>query len=541
MTKQIVCFAAAVLALAGAGSGCSRHSSARSADFTALDRAYQAGVLSKDEYDLKKAGLESQASALDALDKAKAAGVVTEEDFVRIKARLIAKGTSLASLEAARKAGVFTEDEYNTRKKAVMNDGTEVPDVPAAAPAASAPPPSANAAPQTVAKAQAPVTETQHSAPQPQSSARPATQTSAGAGSSRDGHVLRMKMASAVDAQGFEQPMPSLSLLVPVDWQSQGTTTWNIKDKCNTIQTHLMATGPDGRAIEFFPAYNWVWADDPGPLQMSAQQTAQFGTRPCDVAPPVNASDYLRRNLAKYRPNVQVMGLEPAPKVLEALQKLARQTEQSAAQYNLRQSVRPDAARARVRYSVNGKAMEEWIIAATIITGTLGPSFNARTGQMGQAYSYSNVAYVTGERAPQGQLDASEKFFELLVDTSRINPAWQARVTNNALALQKIEQKGIADRSKIVAQNAEDIRRINQEAYENRQRSQDRLSDQFSQTIRGVETYRNPQTGEEVELSNQYGHAWVNNRGEYLLSDQEGFDPAVEFKEDWRPLQRVSK
>jgi hypothetical protein len=59
--------------------------------------------------------------------------------------------------------------------------------------------------------------------------------------------------------------------------------------------------------------------------------------------------------------------------------------------------------------------------------------------------------------------------------------------------------------------------------------------------MRGVETYRNPATGETVELSNLYGNAWVNNRGEYLLSDQAGFDPSVTFKEDWKPLEHVVK
>lgn len=562
MTRQIVCVAGVLLI--GACGACSRQSAARSADFAALDRAYQAGVFNKDEYETKKAGLESEAAALDALDKARAAGVVTAEDFARIKSRLIAKGGSLASLDAARKAGVFTQDEYDARKRAVMNDGTEIPSSPEAAPVVSAssrvPEPAASATSQATSQT---TVKPQVSTPSPQQSFTPVAQQSPAsqvtasqapssqasvsqtsgnaAASSRDGHVLRMKMASAIDAQGFDRPMPSLSMLVPVDWQSQGATTWNIKDKCNTIQTRLVATGPDGRAVEFFPAYTWVWADDPGPLQATARQTAAYGTRPCDISAPMSASDYLRRNLAKYRPNAQVVGMEPAPKLLETLQKQARQTEQAAAQYNLRRSVRPDAARVRVRYSVNGKPMEELIFAATITTATLGPSFNARTGQMGQAYSYSNVAYVTGERAPQGQVDASQKFFELIVGSSRVNPAWQARVSNNALAMQKIEQKGIADRSKIVAQNAEDIRKINQESYENRQRSQDRMSEQFSQTIRGVETYRNPGTGEEVELSNQYGHAWVNNKGEYLLSDQEGFNPSVELKEDWQPLEHVSK
>jgi Short C-terminal domain len=108
-----------------AASGCSR--SRESKDLAALDQAYQAGVLNKNEYEAKKAGLESQAEALDALDKALATGTVTQPDYQTIKARLIAKGSALASLERARKAGVFTQEEYLARKAALLSDDhTEV-------------------------------------------------------------------------------------------------------------------------------------------------------------------------------------------------------------------------------------------------------------------------------------------------------------------------------------------------------------------------------------------------------------------------------
>lgn len=99
--------------------GCSR--SGRSKDFAILDRAYQVGVLTKDEYEAKKAGLQSQSEALDALDKARAAGVVTEAEYPAIKARLIAKASTLASLEKAHRAGVFNEDEYLAKKAALLN------------------------------------------------------------------------------------------------------------------------------------------------------------------------------------------------------------------------------------------------------------------------------------------------------------------------------------------------------------------------------------------------------------------------------------
>jgi hypothetical protein len=352
-------------------------------------------------------------------------------------------------------------------------------------------------------------------------------------------HVLRMKMVTAVDRYGFEKPLTAVSVLVPAEWQSQGGTTWNIKDKCNTIQTTLKATGPDGRGIEFFPMMSWVWADDPRPLQAIAAQTAQFGAHPCDVAPPMSASEFLRRNLNRYRPAAQLVGIEPAPKLLAALQQQASQGEKMAVQYNLRQRIRPDAARARVRYNADGKALEEWIFVATVTTGTLGPSYNAQTMQMGQAYTYNNVAYITGARAPQGQLDQNEKFFELVTGTYKINPAWQAKVSGQAQAAQAIELKGVRDRAAIVSKNADDIRNIQRESYENSQRAQDEMSIRRSQAMLGVETFRDPSTGETVDLSNQYGQAWVNNRGEYLLSDQPGFDPATTFKEDWKPLQRV--
>ena len=79
----------------------------------------------------------------------------------------------------------------------------------------------------------------------------------------------------------------------------------------------------------------------------------------------------------------------------------------------------------------------------------------------------------------------------------------------------------------------------NDQTYENRQKAQDASAAQLSQYVRGVETYRNPRTGETIELDNQYGHAWVNNSGEYILSDSPGFDPNVTFKSDWTALQHV--
>ena len=369
--------------------------------------------------------------------------------------------------------------------------------------------------------------------------AKPSRTAAAGGSLPGGDHLLRMKMAQVIDRQGFEKPMPAAMMLVPLDWSSDGATTWNPKDNCNIVQTTLRAQGPDGRAIEIIPVYNWSWADDPRPLQMAAAQRAQFGMRGCDVIPPMKAADYLRRNLGRWRPGAQVSAIEPAPRLAGKLQEHARQIEQMGRQYGLQQRVTPDAVRARLRYSLNGRPVEEWLYVVTSSTATLGPSMNLQTMQMTQAYTYNCLGYAVAVRAPEGKLDASERFFELIAGTYQTGPEWQQHYNQAMMKLQQIESKGIRDRSAIVARNAQDIARIRNEAWQNRQRSQDRNSEQWSQTMRGVESYRNPTTGDTVELNGGYGNAWVNNRGEYLLSDQPGFDPSVTLREDWKPLERL--
>ncbi len=370
-----------------------------------------------------------------------------------------------------------------------------------------------------------------------QKSTEPAPQKAA------QGRTYRMKMVKAMDEQGFERPMAAYSILVPTDWQSEGGVAWNIKpyDRCNTTQITLRASGPDGRGLETLPYYNWVWDDFPQVLQQAQAFQGQFGYRPCDVQPPMTAADYIRRMLGQIRPNAQLLVLEPAPKLLEKLQQQTRQMEQDAARYGMQQSVRPDAARARLKYELNGKPVEEWIYAFTITKAVPGLHLNPQTMQMVQAYSYNCSAHMTTQRAPEGQLDASDKFYDLIWSTARINPEWANRVLQNALAIQQIELKGVRDRSRIISQSANEIADMQMQGWQARQRSEDRVFDSITQSIRGVETYRNPATGETIDLSNEYGRAWVNNRGEYLVSDSPDFNPTVTLKEEWKPLERVGK
>jgi hypothetical protein len=132
-----------------------------------------------------------------------------------------------------------------------------------------------------------------------------------------------------------------------------------------------------------------------------------------------------------------------------------------------------------------------------------------------------------------------KKLFELIVSTIRVDPNWQAKVRG---VEQNIQANGIREagkRSEIIRRSGEETNAIITKGYEQRSATNDHTFNNMSQGTWSVETYRNPSTGETIDLSNQYGHAWVNNRGEYLLSDQEGFDPSVALHEDWKALEHV--
>lgn len=357
-------------------------------------------------------------------------------------------------------------------------------------------------------------------------------------------NYYRMKLVRTIDQHGFERPIPSASMLIPSDWQFTGQTSWVQGNGCDPVQTTFKATSPDGElAIEGFPQYDWQWNDDPAMRQAAMadlQTRARYGSKGCELQPPQTAAEFLRANYRKVRPNAQVVAAEPIPDVAQQIAADARQVETAAARYGLQQRVRTDVGRLRLRYSVNGHAMEEWVTALIVVRGTTGPSYNAAMGRMGQTTYYNcSASMLFALRAPQGRLDASEKVFRMLLSTIRIDPAWQARVTQGMTNIAAAEQKGARERSAIITKNNEDVSKIITEGWQQRQKVQDQTAANFSQMTRGVESYRNPQTGDTIDLDNRYGRAWAGPRGEYVLSDDPNFDPSVAFKENWTALQPV--
>jgi hypothetical protein len=358
-----------------------------------------------------------------------------------------------------------------------------------------------------------------------------------------------MKRAQVIDEHGFERPMRAVTMLLPVDWQMQGNVQYQKTISCHAdvVQVGFRATSADGRfGFELIPGQHWQWSDDPNSVQMlrqSARQAAQWSGKTCAIEPPMAPRDYLTRVVVpRARPNARIVGMDPLPEIAQEVQRKAREQESMAVRAGLRLRISAGVDRVRIAYQLNGQPVEEWLTAITFAGAQPAPTFNMRTGQMGQAAFYNCGAYyIFGFRAPQGQLQSMERFFLMLLSTVKADPEWEQRVTQVIANMGATDSAAAMKRSEIITKNGQEISEIRRRGYENQTKAQDRAASQFDHYIRGVETYRDPRTGDTVELSNQYGHAWANGNGEYVLSDRAGFDPNVALHGNWTQLEQVRR
>jgi hypothetical protein len=358
------------------------------------------------------------------------------------------------------------------------------------------------------------------------------------------GNFHRMKKVAVIDKYGFEKPLPAVSMLIPSDWKFESNVAYPKGMPCgDMVKLSFRAESPDGNfAIELFPAYIWQWADAPQSRQMMQsgnQQGQKFGKAGCDVMQIMHAADFVAKTMApKVRPGARVLKVEPIPDVDEQVRKQAQQTTAQMQQNGLKMRVTSESARAKVAYDLKGQPVEEWLSTVATVRAQQVPVF--AQGRMQQSVSYSEEARLLfAMRAPAGQLEANEKLFKLIVSTMALEPDWQGRVAQVRGNIAAIEQKGARDRQEIVRKSQEDTARIRNEGVQYQQHSQEVQHQQFSQYLRDVETYRDPNSGERVELSNQYGHAWSNGAGEYILSDSPNFNPNAHVNGSWTQMQQV--
>jgi hypothetical protein len=129
-----------------------------------------------------------------------------------------------------------------------------------------------------------------------------------------------------------------------------------------------------------------------------------------------------------------------------------------------------------------------------------------------------------------------------MLDSQRLNLHWFNKYNQvvQMLVQQQIRNiQRVGELSRYIAQTSSEIGDMMRKSYDQRQASQDRINRNFSEYVRGVETYRDPDRGGTVELPSGYNNAWYNgSTSEYIVNDSQLYNPNVEAGGNWTKLEK---
>jgi hypothetical protein len=336
---------------------------------------------------------------------------------------------------------------------------------------------------------------------------------------------MRFRTEVCIDRAGTGAE--AFRMLVPADWKFAGGITWILDNPGMPATAWLRASHPSfPEELEVFPNQSFFWTDNPMNQQMFPPGSKYFGA---EVRPPVGPVEALKTIvLNRFRRSVQnlsVVHRERLPDLATSLGVSSHQSGMSA-----------EGGKIRVRYRRDGTAMEEELYA-------LVESFSIPIQSMYGNFTNRlwTVSYIFSVKAPQGRLDSLGAMFRTMASSIRVNPQWMntyAQVVNFLIQNQMRQIRNAGELSRIISQTHREISDDMMRSWEERQGVYDRLSERFSQNIRSVDEYYDPVSERSVELPAGYQNAWVNGLGEYVIAEQEDYNPNIGSNQNWQRMER---
>ena len=400
-----------------------------------------------------------------------------------------------------------------------------------------------------------------------------------------------MDRLPVVDSNGLGRPLEAYTLLLPRGWTSEGDVTWLPEERCfvASIRHRVTSTSPDQLwRFDTLPAEEWDWPQDAKTLVMVQQNPESWA---CPIAPPLDAAAFLVGPMAREMGGVVTAVDVPARTLSSLQQQLLKAANQPHAQARMPvQSV--SAAVGTVRFP-DGTAGVALAGVLTTISTIPGPS---KGREIRVVASQAMRKYVL--RLPAGDDAEGRELLDATAASVEINPEWIAAVrektarpaaasaraasgktsSNRTQAtsrqqstqgqkpgkvkpwafVQKLTgtgkgqqtmqgQQAIQGQQTMQGQQAmleaqQYSADLQQQTWDAQQASQDRMFKDASQTIREVESWEDPTTGNEVELQYGYNNAWSDGSGTYVQSTDVTFDPNAQLDAgSWQELEKPAE
>jgi len=158
----------------------------------------------------------------------------------------------------------------------------------------------------------------------------------------------------------------------------------------------------------------------------------------------------------------------------------------------------------------------------------------------GYATGITWIPIVSSFKTPEKELNAKVRIFKIIMDSRKDNPVWvenciklSASVTRDKIR----QQRAIFNRMQQISKTQSEIGDMIMDSYQKRNDAYDRIFDNYSQAIRGVDSYKDPINDWKIDLPTGYDNAWTNG-SEYIISDDAGFNPNVGSTQNWEQMKR---
>jgi len=340
--------------------------------------------------------------------------------------------------------------------------------------------------------------------------------------------MIRLKTFTYIDRQGIG--IEAFRLLVPSEWKFEGGTRWVLDNPGTPAVASFRIYNPNGvEELEVFPNQAFFWTDNPTQLQYFPVGSRYFGSEVRPIAGPVEALKEIV--LPRFRGDavdLRVVSEQELPDLAKSLR--------AATQNQLGLSTSAEGAKIQIEYQRNGKWIEEELYG---LVESMSFPIRSMFGQF--TNTNWHVDYLFSFKAEKGKLDANSKLFQTMATSFQVNPQWFNKYNQvvEYLIQRQIQQiRSIGELSRIISQTHNEISDMMMQSYNQRQEVYDRVAENFSQYIRGVDQYYNPVEQKPVELPSGYRQAWTNSLGEYVLSDQEDFNPNIGSNQTWQKMER---
>jgi len=336
----------------------------------------------------------------------------------------------------------------------------------------------------------------------------------------QNNQITKFKTFKYIDKDGIG--IEAFQVLIPTDWKFDGKIYWVLDNPAMPAVSAFKISNTNGsEEIEAFPNQMYFWTTNPLIQMTKPVGSRYFGAEVRQQMDPLGFIQNVvipktRNNVA----NLRIIEKKPTPELVKQL---------GAGQQTPGVTTTADAGKIRVEYQLNGKLYEEVFFA--VIESITFYTTPANTNWIGD--------YLLSFKAEKGKLDASTKTFQTIVNSFRINPQWFNKYNQlvEYLIRNQIQHiQAIGQISRMISQTSNEISDMMMESYQNRQSAYDRISENFSQTIRGVDSYYNPIEQKNIELPSGYDNAWTNSLGEYILSDNPNYNPNIESNLNWQRM-----